>query len=431
MEQNNITKTLAPNLTLRGKVAVISSKSELHRLIFCACLADRPCAISYNSALSKDIEATISCFRALGAEIHISDRKIFIQRPLDTQYIRDNLDRDTEIFCNESGSTARFILPLISLLCENGAVLTGAGKLPERPFSDLCDSLSANGAVFSDDKMPIRIEKSATPPDGATFEISGNISSQYLSGLLFILPLCKNASIRLTTPLESAGYVDMTVDAMRKFGVEVTEKNGTYSASGKYKVQDNEMCAFGDWSNAAFFLCGAKDLPLSVTGIDCRSLQPDKKILDVLSDCGIIIEEKIDSVTVKRDEKTRPFNFDAGENPDLVPILCVLAASIPGDSVITNIRRLRFKESDRIATVCEMINSLGGKIFEEGDSLRICGNGKLSGGIVNSHNDHRIAMSAAIASLFCENRVIIDGAQAVAKSYPAFFEIFRSLTEEM
>lgn len=430
MENNNITKILAPKMTLRGKVAVISSKSELHRLIFCACLADSSCLISYNSTLSKDIEATVSCFRTLGAEIEINSKEILVKKPLDTDYIRKKLEKDISIFCNESGSTARFILPLVSLLCENGAVLTGAGKLPERPFSDLCGSLSAHGAVFSSDKMPITVKKCANPHDGAVFEISGNISSQYLSGLLFILPLCKNASIRLTTPLESAGYVDMTIDAMRKFGVEVTEKNGVYSSNGRYRTLNNKMCAFGDWSNAAFFLCGAKDKPLTVTSIDCKSLQPDKKILEVLSGCGIIVEEKADSVTVTRGESLRPFCFDAGENPDLVPILCVLATSLPGDSAISNIRRLRFKESDRVATVCEMITSLGGTIHEEGDCLRICGTGNLSGGRVNSHNDHRIAMSAAIASLFCENEVYVDGAQAVSKSYPDFFEIFRTLTEE-
>ncbi|MBE6571516.1 MAG: 3-phosphoshikimate 1-carboxyvinyltransferase [Ruminococcaceae bacterium] len=430
MEQNNITKTLAPKMTLRGNVAVISSKSELHRLIFCACLADRPCTIAFNSSLSKDIEATISCFRALGAQIEIGDGEILIKKPLDFEYIQNGLEKDSEIFCNESGSTARFILPLVSLLCKNGAVLTGAGKLPERPFSDLCGSLSAHGAIFSGDKMPIKVVRNAKPCDGATFEISGNISSQYLSGLLFILPLCKNSCIRLTTPLESAGYVDMTIDAMKKFGVDVVNNNGVYTARGEYRVINDKIRAFGDWSNAAFFLCGATQEPLTVSGIDPSSLQPDKKILDLLTSCGIIIEEKADLVIVKRGEKIRPFSFDAGENPDLVPILCVLAASIAGDSVISNIRRLRFKESDRVATVIDMISSLGGKICEEGDCIRICGSGKLLGGRVNSHNDHRIAMSAAIASIFCENDVIIDGAQAVAKSYPDFFETFKTLTEE-
>ncbi len=430
MEHNNTTMIIAPQKTLRGTLSVISSKSELHRLIFCACLSDRACTVSYNSTLSKDIEATISCFRALGAIIEIDDGKIFIKKPVDTEYIRNKLAKNTEIFCNESGSTARFILPLVSLLCQNGATLTGAGKLPERPFSDLCNSLSVHGAIFSDVRMPIIVEKNASPCDGAIFEISGNISSQYLSGLLFILPLCKNASVRLTTPLESAGYVDMTIDAMRKFGVEITEKDGVYSSKGKYTVLSEEIYSFGDWSNAAFFLCGTKSTPITVAGIDCKSLQPDKKILDVLSDCGIIIEEKDDSVTARRTENTRPFSFDAGENPDLVPILCVLAASICGESVITNIHRLRFKESDRIATVCEMITSLGGSIREHGDSLRILGNGKLSGGCVDCHNDHRIAMSAAIASLFCENEVVLNGAEAVSKSYPDFFEIFNKLTEE-
>lgn len=420
--------TVSAGRALCGKITVISSKSELHRLIFCACLSEHGCAIRYNSSLSKDIEATISCFRALGAEISVSEDEISVIRPLDIEHISDCLEKDIEIYCNESGSTARFIMPLLSLVCKSGAVMTGAGKLPTRPFSDLCECLSAHGAVFSSTQMPIHIIRCA---DGkGTFEISGNVSSQYLSGLLFVLPLMKDARICLTTPLESCGYVDMTVEAMAKFGVTVTEKDGVYTCKGRYTSPDKTVVAGGDWSNAAFFLCGAGDKKVTVDGIMPSSLQPDRYILDILSFCGFNIEKGEDFVSVSRTEKTQPFEIDAGETPDLVPILCVLGASLCGTSKIHNIRRLRFKESDRVKAVCDMISSLGGNISADSDTIYICGTGKLSGGTADGYGDHRIVMSSAIAASICENDVTIIGSDAVTKSYPDFFEILKTLSEE-
>ncbi len=426
MKENTNSKIIACGRTLCGNVDVVSSKSELHRLIFCACLADRPCGIYYNSRLSNDILATVSVFRSLGAEIEICDKLIKIEKPLDTSKKCEK----TELFCSESGSTARFLVPLASLLCEKGTVITGAGKLPERPFSDLCRCLCAHSAGFSDEKLPMGIVKNTEPCEGAVFEISGDISSQYLSGLLFILPLCKNAKIKLTTPLKSKGYVDMTADAMKKFGVTVTECDGVYEVFGKYTCKNEEYHAFGDWSNAAFFLCGAKDRHVTVTGIDTESAQPDIKILEILSSCGFEVKKGADFVTVKRCENLLPIVFDASENPDLVPIVSVLAATIPGESVISGISRLRFKESDRVKSVCEMIQNLGGNISEKNDSLYIIGKKRLSGGTVCGFCDHRIVMSASIASSFCENDVTVTDAFAASKSYPAFFEDLSSLTEE-
>ena len=203
------TMTLPPSQNIGGTIEVISSKSELHRLIICACLSDKGCTIKYSSALSEDIVATIGCFTSLGADISVSDGEISIENPVNRKYIEENINENTEIFCNESGSTARFLLPIVSVLCKNGAVLTGKGRLPERPFSDLCRCLEAHGAIFSGDRMPIEIKKAATPK--GVLEISGNISSQYLSGLLFILPLFLDCRIKLTTPLESSGYSTPTL----------------------------------------------------------------------------------------------------------------------------------------------------------------------------------------------------------------------------
>ena len=419
--------TLSPGKSPNGKISAISSKSELHRLIFCACLSDSPCVINMTPSVSKDIEATISCFRNLGAEITADNGKIEIIRPINTKYIASALSQNTELFCGESGSTARFILPLVSVLCKNGITLTGAGKLPERPFSDLCSCLEKQGAVFSSHTMPIKIIKPVLP--SGTFEISGNISSQYLSGLLFALPFCPGCKIKLTTSLESSGYVNMTIDAMKKFGVSVKCENGIYYSHGNY-TSPEKIKAGGDWSNAAFFLCAAKEnSPVTVTDIDPESLQPDIKIIDILTQCGFKITKTANSVTVCRPESNKvfPFDIDAGETPDLVPILCVLAGTICGDSIIRNVSRLKYKESDRIHAVCSMINSLGGNACTDEKTIFIKGKGFFYGGTVDSFNDHRIAMSAAIASCFCKNPVTVTDAGAVSKSYPRFFEDFKIL----
>lgn len=415
-------------LEMSGNVKVISSKSELHRLIICACLSDGGCRIKYNSELSNDIIATVGCLKTLGAEIIISDGEIEIRKTLDREYIEKNINENTEIFCNESGSTARFILPIISLFCKGGATLTGAGKLPERPFSDLCRCLEKHGAEYSSDKLPIVLKKGINP--GGVFEISGNISSQYLSGLLFILPLCPGCRVKLTTPLESAGYVDMTIDAMKSFGVEITEKDGVYTAKGRYTTLSDEISSGGDWSNASFFLCAAGKKGITVEGLKNNSLQPDRKIIEILSGCGYEIKQSENAVHIKRKENIVPFDIDASEIPDSVPVLSVLAASICKTSIIRNISRLKYKESDRVNSVINMINSLGGKAYEGDDCIVIEGKGKLRGGEVDSFNDHRIVMASAVASLICENEVIINGACAHEKSYPDFFKEFFKLTGE-
>lgn len=425
---------LSGGKTLSGVLPAISSKSELHRLVFCACLADKSVSIRYSSELSKDIEATISCFKALGAEITVSEKEIAVKKPISYDFIEKNITVNTEVFCGESGSTARFLLPLLSVFCKNGVTMTGTGKLPQRPFSDLCRCLSAHGAVFSSENLPITIQKSCEPQ--GVLEISGNISSQYLSGLLFILPFFDRLKIKLTTALESSGYVDMTIEAMKKFGVSITCDKGIYTACGSYRTPyaRDAITAGGDWSNAAFFLCAAKQSDkITITGIDSKSLQPDRKICEILSECGFEIKTGENCISVRRGAKLVPFDTDAGETPDLVPILCVLAATISGDSVVRNISRLRFKESDRIKAVCNMISALGGTIYADDseDAIFIHGSGSLSGGTVKSFNDHRIVMSAAAASCFCSNDVTIEDADAVSKSYPRFFRDFNTLTENL
>ena len=410
---------------LSGSLRAISSKSDLHRLIICAALADAPTSIRYSSALSKDITATIGCLQALGAEITSDAECIRVTRPID----RVNTPGNAVLFCNESGSTARFLLPLAALIAKPGTTLTGAGKLPERPFEDLCAALEQAGARFSSHKLPITVLRNAEPRD--YFEISGNVSSQYLTGLLFLLPLCGAKGVRLTTTLESAGYVALTADAMKRFGVNVRRDGNIFTAQGAYHAADSVLDAQGDWSNAAFWLCAPRDdCRITVTGMDLTSSQPDRRVCEILTQMGMTLTYGADSVTAAAPHGTHGIAFDAREIPDLVPILSVRAAISEGETIITGIERLRIKESDRVSTVCDLITRLGGNIRAYEDRMVIHGVKTLAGGEADSFNDHRIAMSAAVAASFCAGDVALHGCHAVEKSYPLFFEHYKLLSDK-
>ncbi len=410
-------------LTVSGTITAISSKSHLHRLIICACLANNGCKIEYEAKLSKDIIATISCLEALGAVIKLGDGIIEVVKPID----KNNIPENPILDCNESGSTARFMLPIVSVL-SNGATLTGKGKLPERPFEQLCEALEKMGAKFSSHRLPITVEEIAKPE--GFYEISGNVSSQYITGLLFTLPLCKADGIKLTTELESGGYVNLTADAMKCFGVDVSFDKDAYTASGTYRFPVSDINAQGDWSNAAFWLCGAKDKQLTVNGLELTSSQPDRRVCEILSEMGMTVLYGKDSVSVSAPNGTHGISFDARNIPDLVPILAIRAAISEGETVISGIKRLRIKESDRVKSVCDMINALGGNASYDDEHIYIKGVKQLKGGTVYSVNDHRIAMSAAIAATFCENDVEIIGSDAVTKSYPQFYEHYEVMTKE-
>ena len=404
---------------LTGSLQAISSKSELHRMLICAAFSAQPSAVLCTPILSKDIEATISCLVALGAKIEKEEGKIKIIRPI-THVVSD---KSITLDCHESGSTARFFLPYASMFRKN-AMLIGQGKLPERPMMDLCQCLEEHGALFSDYYLPITIRKCSKKT--GSFSISGNISSQYLTGLLLALPFI-DGQIELSTQLHSSGYVDITTDVMQRFGVNVKEENGVYTASGTYRTKDENVMAFGDWSNAAFFLCGAAlSGQVTLSGIDIKSKQPDRAVLDTLRLFGADVKVENHIITVSRKE-CLPFKLDAENIPDLVPILAVLAAGAVGKTTISNITRLRLKESDRVDAVCKLICGLGGTAEADENNLYILGTGKLKGGCVDSFNDHRIAMAASIASVLCESPVEIHDCMAVTKSYPHFYEDFNKL----
>lgn len=399
---------------LEGELEILSSKSDGHRILICASLADKNSIININNT-SEDIEATIGCLRALGAGIERKENQLIVTP------IRE-VPEDVFINPKESGSTLRFLLPVTAALTKK-ASFTGEGRLPERPLKDLQNAMEENGTSFSTENLPFETKGRLK---GKVFTMPGNVSSQYISGILFAAPLMgEEVEIHLTSPLESSAYVDMTMETMKRFGIDVEYfesvfrvKKGSYKSPGEIDVE-------GDFSNAAFYLAaGALEGTVVLKGLKKDTLQSDVKILDILEAAGadIVRGEK---VAVQKG-KLQAIKVDLKEIPDLLPILAVIASVSEGESVFYNGERLRYKETDRLETTARMIRDLGGKAEETKDGLIIQG-GSLSGGETSSFGDHRIAMAASIAAIKCEKEVIIDRAEAVNKSYPAFYEDYKSL----
>ena len=485
-----------------GTIRAIASKSHAHRLIITASLADIPTRIYINTT-SKDIEATISCMEALGAVFAPFDGgydvtpiasepaktssadtagnniKTSSAEPADNNIKTSSsgpADSIYSIDCGESGSTLRFLLPILGILGLSTSI-TMHGRLSERPLSPLYEEMLRHGATMSPvGTNPFFIKDAMT---GGIYNIAGNVSSQYITGLLLALPLAKEDSeIRIIGKLESRPYVNITLSVLDMFGIEYNEIQSAASVN-EFTASDNtasdntdsdnkeistiyiikgnqtyhspsECTVSGDWSNAAFFLSAgaiSKD-GVTVTGLDLNSPQGDKAIIDLLRRFGADISishnpasadsgsldltknalTELSSITVKGGS-LHGIDIDAADIPDLVPILSAVAATAEGKTIIRNIERLRIKESDRVKTVIETLTNLGATISESKDEdgnaiLLIEGSRTLPGGIVDSYNDHRIAMTAAVLSIACSGPVTIFDPLAVNKSYPTFYEDF-------
>lgn len=391
---------------MKGSVTARASKSQAHRQLICAALSDKPCII-YCDSLSEDILATADCLNSLGADISYSDGKFNVS-PIAVP------KSDTVLDCRESGSTLRFMISVVAALGTN-SVFKMSGRLPERPLSPLKEELEAHGIVFSRPKADML--KVSGKLSGGSFTLDGSVSSQFVSGLLFALPLMsEKSSVTLTGDVQSVDYINMTVSAIKSFGVTLDFSDNTYSVKDGNYCAEKEYHVEGDWSNGAFWICAGTLTGGEITclGLDKNSPQGDKEISEIAHHFG---QENLCQLII-----------DAGNIPDLVPIICVTASSLDGGiTVIKNAQRLRIKESDRIKTTAALINGLGGKAEETEDGLIITGVGRFSGGKVDSFNDHRIAMSAAIASLISDGPVELTGGEAVAKSYPAFWDDFKML----
>lgn len=415
MKDMTVKITPAP---LSGGIKAIPSKSQAHRAFICAALSNKKSKIICES-VSDDIKATINCLTALGAEIAESGGTYAI-----TPINKENSGK-TALNCGESGSTLRFLLPVVSALGRT-AVIDGCGRLPERPIQPLTEQLNANGAVISE-SFPI---KCGGKLKNGVFRTAGNISSQFISGLLLASPLTGgDCRIEVTTELESKPYIDMTISVMKQYGIEVAETdNGYLIKGGQQYASPDRFTVEGDWSNAAFWLVAGAlgGRSITCTNLNPDSLQGDKAVIRILKQFGAKVESQNNAYTVFP-APLSGIEIDAADIPDLVPVLAVAACGAVGRTRIYNASRLRFKESDRLAKVYEILTNLGADIAQTDDGLIINGTGRLSGGRASASGDHRLAMSLAVASVICEKDVIIDGAESVNKSYPAFFEDFVKL----
>lgn len=402
---------------LKGEITAPPSKSCMHRALICASASDNPTRIKCES-FSKDTEATMNCLCALGARFEIDGEYVTVF-PIDKKN-----EQECILDCGESGSTLRFMLPFAAALGRT-CTFVGTERLGKRPLKPLVDALSAHGISVEHDEnsfLPCKIKGKLT---GGEFTLPGDVSSQFFTGILLALGIIGDGKIIAEGKIESAPYIDITADIQKKFGVNVEKTSDGYTLKGLY-TSPCEFTVEGDWSNGAFWLVsGAIGGDLVCRNLKEDSLQGDSRIFDILKGMGADIHRKNEEITVKK-SKLHSVEIDCSDIPDLVPVLCVAASQAEGVTVFKNIQRLRAKESDRVASTASLIKSLGGRITFDETVMTVTGT-KLSGGAVDSFNDHRIAMSAAVASSVCEGEVTINGSEAVAKSYPEFFEKFTML----
>lgn len=402
-----------------GCVKIPASKSQAHRLLIVAALGEGETRLRCDG-ISKDIAATVACLKALGAEIREEDGALLV-RP-----IRDLPAGECRLPCGESGSTLRFLLPVVGALGAR-AVFVREGRLPERPLSPLDRELCAHGMTLEAEGALLHCGGKLVP---GAYSLPGNVSSQYISGLLLALPkLAGESRLAVTGPLESAAYVTMTEDALRLAGIRFDKHNNVYIINGMQKARLPEsLTVEGDWSNAAFFLALGALSPqgMKVMGMDRRSSQGDRAVLEILRRFGAEIAEEGTDLLIRRGT-LRAQVIDAAPIPDLIPVLSVVAAVAEGETRIVNAGRLRLKESDRLRSTTAMLSALGAQIEEQPEGLVIGGKPQLLGGTVDTVGDHRIAMSAAVAASVCTGNVTVEGAECVQKSYPRFWEDYDAL----
>lgn len=408
---------------IKGQISVPPSKSMAHRAVICAALASGESIIS-NLDLSDDIIATIEAMKSLGAKIEKIEEKTF---KINGNNIFKDIKDECTIDCNESGSTLRFLVPL-AIARENKVNFIGKGNLGKRPLDIFYEIFNSQNIKYSYEKNVLNLKIDGVL-SGDVFNVVGNVSSQFISGLMFALPLLKEDSkIIITTELESKGYLDLTLTMLEKFGVEIINNdykefiikgNQTYTPFN-YEVE-------GDYSQAAFYLCaGAIGNDISINNLDLNSLQGDIEVISILESMGRKLIIDSNKVAIKESSQIETI-IDAKGCPDVIPVVAVVGALTKGTTKIINAKRLRIKECDRLSAICDCINRLGGNAIELEDSIIINGIEKFKGAMVSSYADHRIAMSMAIASTKCDGEIILDNEKCVSKSYPHFWEDFKML----
>lgn len=399
---------------VKGVGQIPPSKSAAHRAMIAAALAGG--GRVEGLAWSEDIAATLDGLKALGAEL-IEQDGARVVCPVSVA------DAPT-VDCRESGSTLRFLLPLFGAK-SIPATITGQGRLPKRPLGVYADCLPAHGMTLSDSHLPLTLSGQL---QAGEYRLPGDVSSQFLTGLLFALPLCEgDSTLLLTTPLESAGYVDMTLNTLRDAGIVIESLEDGWRIPGGQTYQPITHRVEKDWSQAAFFLAAAAiSGQVTLHGLDMDSAQGDKAVVDVLRRFGADIRVEDTTVTCRK-ATLRGITIDASQIPDLVPILTVVAAYARGETRIINAARLRLKESDRLTAIATALRRIGGEVTEMPDGLIIHGGRPLRGGTAEGCRDHRIVMSMAVAALGSIHAVSVTDAESVSKSWPTFFEDFAAI----
>lgn len=404
---------------LNGTVSVPPSKSAAHRAIICAALSDGTSVIE-PVELSNDIKATIQCMKKLGAEISLDGKTLTVSGS--RIFSSDNIQLD----CGESGSTLRFLIP-VAAAGGVSAEFVGHGKLPERPIGVFTECLPQhNVECITKGGLPLKIKGRL---ESGKYYVPGNISSQFITGLLLALPLADGDSeIILTSGLQSGDYINMTVDTMKAFGVEVSSCENGWRIKGGQRYKAVNFKVEGDWSQAAFFMTAAAlGGKITIDNLDINSRQGDKACMEIYSRFGARITLSDNgNITIEHGE-LKGTEINAENIPDMVPALAVTAALCEGTTVIKGAERLRIKECDRLAAMRDGLSRLGADITETSGGFIINGRKKLNGAEVSGYNDHRIVMSLTVAAVCADGDIIITCPESVNKSYPDFFEVHRKL----
>ncbi len=399
---------------LAGDVVIPPSKSLSHRAIIAAAMAEGRSSVT-NLKFSEDIKATTEAMESLGARFQVGEDYEIIEGVDKLKRLKD------EIQCRESGSTIRFMIP-VALLAEGKVTFKGEGRLCKRPLGTFLDIFDEQGISYSkgEDELPLTVDGMLKP---GRFRVPGDISSQFITGLLYALPKLEGDSvIEISSKLESKGYIDLTLDVLASFGIEIENREyKEFHIRGNQKYRARDYRVEGDYSQVAFWMvAGALGSDIRCHGMRLESLQGDKAIHGILKDMKAEMTEG-EVITVKPSE-TQGAVIDLSQCPDLGPIITVLASLSRGKTEIVNAKRLRIKESDRITSMTTELNKLGARITETEEGMVIEGVETLKGGVtVNAWNDHRVAMALAMAATRCEKPIILEGAESVKKSYPHFW----------
>ncbi len=423
--EKSVTLQAAP---IQGSIRIPPSKSLSHRALMGAALAEGTSSIS-NLILSEDILATIEAMRSMGAEIQMEEKNgRFCAEVTGTAPAahKERLER-MGFNCKESGSTIRFIIPL-ALLFAKEASFTGSGKLVERPLSVYTELFEQKGIEYTypEKRLPLTVRGQLQP---GTYRLRGNVSSQFITGLLYTLPLLDGDSVlELSTELESKGYVDLTLDMLAYFGIQIEHRGSSFVVPGNQSYKARDYAVEGDYSQSIFFLlAGLLGGELTIAGLAQKSSQGDAVVMDLMRQMQADVTVEADGRVQVRKSRPQGIEADCNEFPDLVPALAVLLAFAEGESHLTNLGRLKIKESDRLEAVYRNLKALGADVERGEDDLTIVGKEGLTGASVSGWNDHRMVMSMAMAVLGCEGTLTVSDPDSVRKSYPDFWSDYQAL----